>query len=244
MHVSKIGDLPLFATVGALAAVWLIAVMGLSLTIKHEYLYTFVSLQTGYSLSQSYFLNNQGDDARRVNIFFSNERHWQAIRDRVRQWVLSAYAAWQALMPAFFTADLQARIPDDLMPAQAVQDLNAQSPAGRRPTLQNMGLLRRMSHASPIVASELDSDARRPSQLPGRPSVTTNSASVLPASDPTDPTNSAAILMPRASTGAATGNAARGECDPPFKPHDWPDAADEDECQTLPEELPCEELAA
>jgi hypothetical protein len=37
--------------------------------------------------------------------------------------VLSVYAAWQALMPAFFTADLQARIPDDFMPAQAVQDL-------------------------------------------------------------------------------------------------------------------------
>ncbi len=245
MHASKIGDLPLFATVGALAAVWLIAVVGLSLTIKREYLYTFVSLQTGYAYSQSYFLDNHGDDPKRVNIFFMNERHWQAIRDRVRQWVLSVYEAWQALMPAFFTADLQARIPDDFMPAQAVQDLNAQSPEGRRPTVQNMGLLRRVSQASPIgVASELDSDARRPSQLPGRPSVTTYSASVLPASDPTDPTASGAILMPRASTGAATGSAACGECDPPFKPHDWPGAGDEDESQTPPEELPCEELAA
>ena len=128
MHASKIGDLPLFATVGALAAVWLIAVVGLSLTIKREYLHTFVSLQTGYAYSQSYFLGNQGNDAKRINIFFHNERHWQAIRDRVRQWVLSVYATWQALMPAFFTADLQARIPDDFMPAQVVQDLNAQSP--------------------------------------------------------------------------------------------------------------------
>jgi hypothetical protein len=62
---------------------------------------------------------------------------------------------WQALMPAFFTADLQARIPDDFMPGQAVQDLNAQSPDGRRLTVQNMGLVRRMSHASPTdVTSE------------------------------------------------------------------------------------------
>jgi hypothetical protein len=238
MHASKIGDLPLFAMVGALAAVWLVAVVGLSLTIKREYLPTFVSLQTGNSFSQSYFLDNQGNDARRVNIFFMNERHWQAIRDRVRQWVLSVYATWQALMPAFFTADLQARIPDDFMPAQAVHDLNAQSPDGRRPTVQNMGLLRRMSHASPIdVASELGSGARRPSQLPGPPSVTRNSASVFPAADPTEPTASAATIMPHASTGAATGGAARGEYDPPFKPHDWPDAADEEEHQTLPEEL-------
>jgi hypothetical protein len=243
MHASKIGDLSLFATVGGLAAVWLIAVVGLSISIKREYLHTFVSLQTGYTYSQSYFLDNQGNDAKRINIFYQNERHWQAIRDRVRQWVLSVYAAWQVLMPAFFTADLQARIPDDFMPAQAVQDLNAQSPAGRRPTLQNMALLRRVSHGYPIdIASELDSGARRPSQLPSRPSVTTNSASIFPASDPTDPTASSAILMPHASTCAATGSAARDEYDPPFRPHDWPDAADEDEYQTLPEELPCEEL--
>ena len=66
-------------------------------------------------------------------------------RDLVRRWVLGMFAAWQALMPTFFTKDLQARIPDDFMPAQVVQDLNAQSPDGRRPTLQGMGLLRRMS---------------------------------------------------------------------------------------------------
>jgi hypothetical protein len=173
MHASKIGDLPLFATVGALAAVWLVAMVGLSLTIKREYLHTFVSLQTGYADTQSYYLDHEGDDTKRVEIFYKNERHWQAIRDRVRQWVLSVYATWQALMPAFFTADLQTRIPDDFMPAQVVQDLTAQSPAGRRPTLQNMGLVRRMSHAAPTDgASELDRGARRPSEPPSPPSVT------------------------------------------------------------------------
>ena len=184
-------------------------------------------------------MDNQGNDAKRVYIFFLNERHWQAIRDRVRQWVLSAYATWQALMPAFFTADLQARIPDDFMPAQAVQDLNTQSPDGRRPTLQNMGLVRRMSHASSIgVVSELDSGARRPSRLPSQ------------TSDPMEPTASDA--MRPAATGAARpctievgppvglAEIARGECDPPLKPHDCSDAPDEDEYQTLPEELPCD----
>ena len=207
MHASKIGDLPLFATVGALAAMWLVAVVGLSLTVDREYLHTFVSLQTGNSFSQSYFLDNQGNDAKRVRIFFHNERHWQAIRDRVRQWVLSVYATWQALMPAFFTADLQARIPDDFMPAQAVQDLNARSPDGRRPTLQNMGLVRRMSHAAPTdSASDTDRGARSPSELPSPPSVTdgggalTTIASVFPATDPTEPTASAASMRPSAAT--------------------------------------------
>ena len=191
MHASKIGDLPLFATVGALVAVWLVATVGLSLAIKRDYLHTFVSLQTGYADSQSTFLYHQGDDARRVRIFFCNERHWQAIRDRVRQWVLSAYTTWQALMPAFFTADLQARIPDDFMPVQAVQDLNAQSPDGRRPTLQNMGLVRRMSHVSPTdAASGLDRRVPLPSRLPSR------------TSDPMEPTATAAVMLPAATIAA------------------------------------------
>ncbi len=45
------------------------------------------------------------------------------------------YAAWKALMLAWFTADLQARIPDDFMPAEVVQGLDAQAPDGRRPTV-------------------------------------------------------------------------------------------------------------
>jgi hypothetical protein len=110
-----------------------------------EYLHTFVSLQTGCAYVQGYFLDNEGDDAKRINILFSNERKWQAIRDRVREWVLSMYAAWKALMPSWFTTDLQARIPDDFMPAQALQDLNTQAPNGRRPTVQDMGVLRRAS---------------------------------------------------------------------------------------------------
>ena len=197
MHASKIGNLQLFATVGALSFVWLIALVGLSLTINRQHLHTFVSLQTGFSDTQSIFLDNQGNDARRVLIFFCNERQWKAIRDRVRHWVLSVYATWQALMPAFFTADLQARVPDEFMPVQVVQDLNAQSPDGRRPTLQNMGLVRRMSHAAPAgVASELDRGMRSPSEPPSAPSVgivATNPASILPGSDPTEPSASTAI---------------------------------------------------
>jgi hypothetical protein len=152
MPASKIGDLPLFMIVATLTVGLLVAVLGLSLTIKREYLHTFVSLQTGRAYAQSYFLDNEGNDARRIEIFFHNERQWQAIRNRVREWVLGMYAVWQALMPSWFTTDLQARIPDDVMPAQVVSDLNAQAPKGRRLTLQNMDLSRRLSQATVVTA--------------------------------------------------------------------------------------------
>jgi hypothetical protein len=261
MHASKIGDLPLFATVGALTAVWLGTIVGGLLTIKPKYLQTFVSLQTGYADTQSNFLDHQGDDAKRVIIFFINERHWQAIRDRVQQWVLSVYATWQLLMPAFFTADLQARIPDDFMPVQAVEDLNAQSPDGRQPTVQNMGLVRRMSHASPTDgASHTDRGARRASVRTSPPSVTDGggalttsiASSILPASDPAEPTASAAIMRPSAAASVARpcnievgppvslAEIAFGGCrdDRLVKHCDLPDAPDEDEYQTLPDEVP------
>jgi hypothetical protein len=113
-----------------------------------------VSLQTGYAGAQAYFLDNEGDDARRIWILFTNERQWRAIRARVRLWVLGTYAAWLALMPAWFTTDLRARIPDEFMPVQVVHELNAQAPGGRRPTLKDMGLVRRMSHAVAVPAGD------------------------------------------------------------------------------------------
>jgi hypothetical protein len=151
MHASKVGDLPLFTIVATLAVAWLVAVAGLSLTIKREYLRRFVSFQTGCAYAQSYFLDNEGHDAKRVEIFFHNMRQWQAIRNRVREWVLGVYAVWKALMPSWFTTDLQARIPDEFMPTQVVHELNAQA------TLQNMGLLRRVSQAAAVTAEESSS---------------------------------------------------------------------------------------
>jgi hypothetical protein len=154
MLASKIDDPTLFTMVMALAASWLVAVVGLALTAKRQYLRTFVSLQTGYADAQAYFLDNEGDNARRTLIFFCNERQWRAIRARVRLWVLGMYAAWLALKPAWFTTDLRARIPDEFMPAQVVHDLDAQAPGGRRPTLKDMGLVRRMSHAVAVPAGD------------------------------------------------------------------------------------------
>jgi hypothetical protein len=153
MLASKIDDLTLFTMVMALAASWLVAVVGLAFTVERKYLRTFVSLQTGYANTQAYFLDNEGDDARRIWIFFHNERQWRAIRSRVRLWVLGMYAAWLALMPAWLT-DLRARIPDDFMPVQVVHDLNAQAPGGRRPTMKDMGLVRRMSHTIAVPADD------------------------------------------------------------------------------------------
>jgi NitT/TauT family transport system permease protein len=60
MHASKIGDLPLFATVGAVAAVWLIAVVGFSLTMIGTVLGEMFASQRGlgYLLMNAIGLHN------------------------------------------------------------------------------------------------------------------------------------------------------------------------------------------
>ncbi len=79
----------------------------------------------------------------------------------MRQWVLSVYAVWQALMAAWLTEDPQARIPDDFMPAQALQDRNTQVADGKRLSVQNMGMLRRVSHRAVVNTEDpFDSDGR------------------------------------------------------------------------------------
>ncbi len=147
VNVRKIDPHILVASVGTLTAIWAMAVLGLTLTIKREYLHTFWSTQTGYAYSQSYFLDNEGSDVKRILIFFRNERHWRSICDRVRKWVLCMYAAWEALKPAWFTDAVKSRIPDGFIPVESLQRENARAPGGRRKTLEDASALRRISLA-------------------------------------------------------------------------------------------------
>jgi hypothetical protein len=144
---NKIDDVSLFVSFVTLGTVWTLALVGLLLTVKREYLGSFVSLQTGCEYSRSYFLDNEADDSKRINIFYMNERHWQSIRALVRGWVHRMYSIWKQLAPAWFTVEVQARIPDDCMPPKEVEALNLSAPGGRRQTLNGMGLIRRMSFA-------------------------------------------------------------------------------------------------
>jgi hypothetical protein len=136
----KIELITLVASVGALFAVWAFAALGVWLTMKPEYRRTFWSTQTGCAYSQSYFLDNEGNDAKRIGIFSMNERHWRAIRDRVGQWVLAMYAAWQALKPVWFTDAVKAQIPDAFIPTEALRRQNARA-------RQTVGRLRSLSFA-------------------------------------------------------------------------------------------------
>ena len=165
-HSTKIiDDITLFVTVITISAVWMFAFVGLLLTMKREYRGTFVSLQTGCAYARGFFMDNMGDDTRRIAIFFFNERQWRSIRGAVRQWVLGAYATWLLLSPSWLNDGLRRLIPDDFMPAPVVLQLDAQSPGGRRRTVENMSVLRRVSLALAENAAELSPPISAPAML-------------------------------------------------------------------------------
>ncbi len=147
----KIDLVTLVASVGILFNMWALAALGVWRTMKPEYRRTFWSTQTGYAYTQGIFLDNDGNDAKRIGIFGMNERHWRAIRDRVRQWVLAMYAAWQALNPLWFTDAVKAQIPDAFIPTETLRRENALARRRR----QTIGRLRSLSFA---LGAESDAD--------------------------------------------------------------------------------------
>jgi hypothetical protein len=162
-YPGKIDALTLFTAIATLSTVWAIAFASLILTMNREYIGSFLSLQTGHAFSRSNFLDHAGNDARRAEIFYRNERHWRSIRDLVRAWTLGAYAAWLQLSPVWLTDALRTLIPDDFMPAPVVQQLHAQAPGGRRRSILNLSALQRMSVAfadsGSAAAQNSDSDS-------------------------------------------------------------------------------------
>ena len=175
----KIDLVTLLASAGTLFGVWAFAALGVWLTMEPEYRRTFWSTQTGYAYTQSMFLDNEGKDAKRIEILSMNERHWRAIRDRVRQWVLAMYATWQALKPVWFTDAVKAQIPDAFIPTEALRRENARArqAAGRLRSRLSfaLGAESDADRTSVVgvpslqpIGGEEDDGAAQPNQQPGR----------------------------------------------------------------------------
>jgi hypothetical protein len=142
-----------FAVLGALVIVWAASLTGFLLTIKREYICTFVSLETGRAYAVRFFNEAEGDDERRIKIFGFSPAMWSEIRGDVKAWTLGNYGRWKAEKPYWFTVWLIQRLPDDFMPPADVQELDAQEPSGKRKSFANMGPRKRLPSRSALLTS-------------------------------------------------------------------------------------------
>jgi hypothetical protein len=92
--------------------------------IVSDYRKTFWSTQTAWQNSQSYFLENEGNDECRLTLFTCNRLQWEkSIGKEVKVWTLSNWSKWEEEKPDWFTAVLKAKIPDEYIPATFVKAL-------------------------------------------------------------------------------------------------------------------------
>ncbi len=119
----------------------------LLLTIERKYVRTFFSTQTGGEYVMGQFLDNDGNDELRAEVFWYNEELWRPIRPQVQAWLHSRFKTWRRTKPAWFTDALVACIPTDMLPVRDATRLSAQAPGGRRSTVHDAdaSLTQRMS---------------------------------------------------------------------------------------------------
>jgi len=185
------GKLPsdlVFAVLGVLVGVWAVSFAGFLLTIKREYVGTFLSLETGCAYAVRFFNQADGDDERRIKIFNFAEALWSEIRGDVKDWTLDNYKRWKAEKPPWFTVGLIKRLPDDFMPAADVAALDARAPGGKRKSLANMGPHKRF-RSSLLTPAE---DAADATLILPKPQAEDAAVSAGPAPEPHAPTASEA----------------------------------------------------
>jgi hypothetical protein len=107
------------------------------LTMERKYVRTFFSTQTGSEFVLGQFLDNDGNDQLRAEVFWCNQELWRPIRPQVQAWLRSRFRTWRRTKPAWFTDALVACIPTDMLPVRDARRLSAQAPGGRRSTVHD-----------------------------------------------------------------------------------------------------------
>jgi hypothetical protein len=146
---AKVAAITLYAVVGTLAAVWAIAFGVMLLTMDRKYVRTFFSTQTARGFVMDHFLDNDGNDECRAQIFTNNQEQWRPIRPQVQAWLRSRFKVWRRTKPAWFTAALLASIPTDMLPPR--DETWLEKARGQRPSIHDAGasLAQRLSLVVP-----------------------------------------------------------------------------------------------
>jgi hypothetical protein len=68
----------------------------------------------------------------KMEIFTYNEVKWAHYNDEDREFTPANWARWKEEQPAWFTAEVIARVPDEYIPIAALASLNAAARGGNR----------------------------------------------------------------------------------------------------------------
>ena len=128
---------------------------------KPEYRYLFYTADTSVQFARAEHVNAKTDEEK-MFIFCYHEVKWLHYKDEVRDFTLANWARWKEEQPAWFDAEVIARVPDEYIPIAALASLNAAAHGGqrRRSSLGLAGSVRqsvRESARKSSVSNEIES---------------------------------------------------------------------------------------
>ena len=78
-----------------------------------------------------HFLKGENDEIR-IKVLEDNVDLWKDIEDEVKRWTLSNWSRWEVEKPEWFTEAFKEGVPDDMIPEEALAELNRKSAGGVR----------------------------------------------------------------------------------------------------------------
>ena len=119
-----------WSLVGYLGGSWSITFGLFLLLMKKEYRKTFFTVLTAKQATMDKFKID--DEAVKASVLKKNKHHWRAIRGEVKGWVLENFWRWEEEKPTWMTEAWLAKLPSDMIPAEAKKNVAGISDRERR----------------------------------------------------------------------------------------------------------------
>ena len=119
-----------FSLVGYLGGCWSITFGLFLLLMKKEYRRTFFTVLTAKQATMDKFKID--DEAVKASVLKKNKHHWRVIRGEVKEWVLENYWRWDEEKPTWMTESWLAKLPSDMIPAEAEKHVKGIRDSQRR----------------------------------------------------------------------------------------------------------------
>jgi hypothetical protein len=114
--------------------------------IKPEYLFMWYDQKTCVQYIRAEHVGAETDEVK-MFIFTYHGAKWAHYKDEVREFTHANWARWKEEQPAWFTAEVVARVPDEYIPIAALASLNAAAHGGQR-RRSSLGLMESVRRGS------------------------------------------------------------------------------------------------
>jgi hypothetical protein len=151
----------LWTSAFCLFATWLLLYGMFMSKLKKECRPSFYSTKTGNEMCEEIFAKGR-DDEMKMTVFIFNEVKWKSISGGVSTYTHANWAMWTEEQPEWFTEECIAKVPDEFIPLDARQALDAAAAGGVR-RRSSFGMLlseqQRAVVAAEAATEELDDGA-------------------------------------------------------------------------------------